>query len=132
MVSRRLLQVARTLQREISQVVLSELKDPRIGFVTITRVEPSADIRSARVYFSVLGDEKTEQLTLHGLRHAAGYIQATVTDRLHMRYAPVLEFLVDEAAKGSLRVSRLLEESKSERRRLAERPPSGGETSEDE
>jgi len=61
-------QVARALQREVSQAVLTELKDPRIGFVTITRVEPAADLRTARVYFSVLGDEKTEALTLHGLR----------------------------------------------------------------
>jgi len=132
MVSRRLLQVARALQREISSVILSELKDPRIGFVTITRVEPSADIRSARVYFSVLGDEKAEELTLHGLRHAAGYLQRSVGDRLHMRYAPVLEFWVDQSVKGTLRVSRLLEESKGERRSSIEGPATGGEAPEDE
>lgn len=132
MTSRRLLQVARTLQREISQVVVSELKDPRIGFVTITRVEPAADIRSARVYVSVLGDERTERLTVHGLRHAAGYIQALVAQRLHMRYAPVLEFRVDESVKRSLRLSRLLEESKGERPGFPEGPASGGQTGADE
>jgi len=132
MASRRLLQVARALQREISQVVLTELKDPRIGFVTITRVEPSGDLRSARVYVSVLGDEKKEQLALRGLRRAAGYVQAAVSDRLHMRYAPVLEFRVDESVKGTSRVSRLLQESKSERLGSPPGTATGGEASADE
>ncbi len=132
MVSRRLLQVARTLQREISQVVLTELKDPRIGFVTITRVEPAADIRSARVYVSVLGDEKKERLALQGLRRAAGYVQAAVTERLHMRYAPVLEFRVDPSVKGTSRVSRLLQESESERLGFPPGAAAGEEASADE
>jgi ribosome-binding factor A len=129
--SRRVQQVARALQREVSQAVLGELKDPRIGFVTITRVEPAADLRTARVYFSVLGDEKAEALTLHGLRHAAGRIQALVGARLRMRYFPVLEFRVDESVKAAFRLSRLLEESKSERAGSDEGPASGGEAPED-
>jgi ribosome-binding factor A len=131
MASRRLQQVARSLQREVSQAVLMELKDPRIGFVTITRVEPAADLRTARVYFSVLGDEKAEALTLHGLRHAAGRIQGLVRQRLQMRYFPVLEFWVDESVKAAFRLSRLLEESKGERTGVDEGPASGGKTPED-
>lgn len=129
--SRRLQQVARTLQREVSQAVLMELKDPRIGFVTVTRVEPAADLRSARVYVSVLGDEKAEALTLHGLRHAAGRIQGLVRQRLRMRYFPVLEFRVDESVKAASRLNRLLEESKGERAGSDEGPASGGEAPED-
>jgi ribosome-binding factor A len=129
--SRRLQQVARSLQREVSQAVLTELKDPRIGFVTITRVEPAADLRTARVYFSVLGDEKTEALTLHGLRHATGRIQGLVRERLRMRYFPVLEFRVDESVKATFRLSRLLEESKGERAGVDEGPATGGEAPED-
>ena len=132
MASRRLQQVARTLQREISQVILTELKDPRIGFVTVTKVEPSPDLRRARVYLSVMGDEKGERLTLAALRHAAGYIQTVVTDRLHMRYAPVLQFQVDESVKGTLRVSQLLEEDRGARVGFHEGPVPGPETPADE
>ena len=129
--SRRVEQVARALQREVSQAVLGELKDPRIGFVTVTRVEPAADLRTARVYVSVLGDEKAEALTLHGLRHAVGRIQALVGQRLRMRYFPALEFRVDESVKATFRLSRLLEENKSERAGIDEGPASGGKAPED-
>jgi len=124
-------QVARALQREVSQAVLTELKDPRIGFVTVTRVEPAADLRTARVYVSVLGDEKAEALTLHGLRHAAGRIQALVGERLQMRHFPVLEFWVDASVKAAFRLSRLLEENKGERAGSDEGPASGGKAPED-
>ncbi len=132
MASRRLQQVARTLQREISQVILTELKDPRVGFVTVTKVEPSPDLRSARVYLSVMGDEKGERLTLAALRHATGYIQTLVTERLHMRYAPALRFHVDSSVKGTLRVSQLLEEDKREHAGFDEGPAAGREAPADE
>lgn len=132
MVSRRVRQVARTLQRAISQVILTELKDPRIGFVTVTKVEPSPDLRRAQVSLSVMGDEKAERLTLAALRHAAGYIQTVVSDRLHMRCAPVLEFRVDQSVKGTLRVSQLLEEDRREQPGYPEGPASGREAPADE
>jgi len=132
MPSRRVMQVASALQREISRIVLGEVKDPRVGFVTITRVEPDADLRHAKVYFSVLGDRKAESLTIYGLQRAAHYIRVRVGRRLEMRYTPELEFVVDQSVKGALRVSELLEEDRREHPRLDEGPAAGEEAAGDE
>jgi len=111
MVSRRVAKVAEAMREALSQCILFELKDPRLGFVTLTRVEPSADLRTAKVYVSILGDDKTQERSLHALRHAAGFLQAKVGDRLQTRYTPVLRFHLDESIKKSVEISRLIDEA---------------------
>ena len=111
MVSRRVAKVAEAMRETLSQCILFELKDPRLGFVTLTRVEPSADLRTAKVYVSILGDDKTQDRSLHALRHAAGFLQAKVGDRLQTRYTPVLRFHLDQSVKKSVEISRLIDEA---------------------
>ena len=94
----------------VSSTVLFELKDPRIKHVTVTNVEVSPDIRSAKVYVSVMGDEKTQALTMHGLESARGFLQAKVADRIQTRYTPILKFVLDPGVKRSIEASQALRE----------------------
>jgi len=85
-----------------------DLKDPRIGFVTITDVKTSADLRHARVYFSVLGSEDERAQTLEGLRSAHGVLQRRVAGELRLKRTPTLEFTYDDTTDRAMRVQRLL------------------------
>src|SRR5262245_53740120 len=109
----RLARVAEVIREVASEAILYELKDPRIKFTTVTRAEVSADLQHAKVYVSVMGSERDRNLTLHGLRSAAGFIQSRLGDRMRTRYVPVLEFVIDEGIKNSLEVTRLLNEEKA-------------------
>ena len=89
--------VQEALRQEISKVALEEIKDPRVGFLTITRVELSKDLRYAKVYFSVLGGAKEKALALKGLNSAKGYIKGVVADRIKLRLVPEISFRIDES-----------------------------------
>lgn len=108
--SRRMARVAEAIREVVSQAILFEMKDPRVRNVTVTGVEVSGDLRHAKVLVSVMGDEKTQHLCLHGLKSARGFLQRTVAQRLEMRYTPIVEIVVDEGVKRSLEMSRLLGE----------------------
>lgn len=88
--------------------ILTELKDPRVRDVTVTHVEVSADMRTAKVHVSVMGNEARQNLTLHGLQNAAGFLQSKVASRIETRYTPRLEFLLDQGVKKSIEVARIL------------------------
>jgi ribosome-binding factor A len=109
----RLARVAEAIREVASEAILYELKDPRIKFTTVTRAEVSADLQHAKVYVSVMGSDRDRNLTLHGLRSAAGFIQARLGDRMTTRYVPALEFVIDEGMRNSLEVTRLLNEEKA-------------------
>lgn len=111
MTTKRTERVARELQRELSQIVLYELKDPRIGFITITRVEPTADLKSARVFISVLGNETSREKSLDALSHARGYIQKIIGERMKLRFTPILSFHYDEELEEQFRISKIIEEN---------------------
>lgn len=98
------------LLREIiaSEVVL--LKDPGIGFVTITGVETTPDLRAARVYYSVLGEEEQREATAGALRRAAPRIRAVVGEQVTLKYLPQLEFVYDETIERGMRMEQLLRE----------------------
>jgi ribosome-binding factor A len=89
--------VQEALRQEISKVALEEIKDPRVGFLTITRVELTKDLRYAKVYFSVLGGAKEKALALKGLNSAKGYIKGVVADRISLRLVPDISFRIDES-----------------------------------
>jgi ribosome-binding factor A len=110
MTSRRLLKAARAIREVVSTAALYEIKDPRVRDVTVTRVEVMPDMRQAKVYVSVMGDETKQNLSLAGLRSAAGFLQAKVAERIDSRYTPKLVFIVDEGVKKSIEVMRLLKE----------------------
>ena len=120
MAGRRVERVARAIKEAVSEVVLRELNDPRVRrgagytFLTITRVEPTRDLREARVYFSVLGAEAEKRRVAVCLKHARGFIQREVGRRLPMRYCPHLTFTEDVVLKRSLEVSRLIQQTQME------------------
>ncbi len=99
--------VASLLSREISKIVAYEIKDPRIGFITITRVVMQDDLKMALVYFSSLGD-KTEGLEI--LNHAKGYIRTSLAHRVRLKYIPQLEFKIDNSYEYGARIDALIEE----------------------
>jgi len=90
-------------------LVGGRIKDPRVGFVTITKVEVTRDLSFATVYFSVMGSEEEKEETLQALEHASGYIQGQLGKGLRIRKVPRLRFKVDRNLEHSLRISELLE-----------------------
>jgi ribosome-binding factor A len=106
--SRRTDRVADALQELIADLLLREIKDPRIGLVTVTAVRISPDLRHARVFFSCLGDDVQRGQTLRGLTSAAGYIRSQVAHKLNLRVAPEIAFEFDPSLEQAERISRLL------------------------
>ena len=96
--------------RETLAEALGELKDPRIGFVTVTGVETSPDLRQARVYVSVLGNERKREKTLQGLESAHGVLQAKLAAELRMKRTPQLAFEFDPSVQEGMRMSQLIDE----------------------
>jgi ribosome-binding factor A len=113
MSSRRIAKVAEALRETVSTTVLFELKDPRVRNVTVLRTEVSPDLRSARVFVSVMGDERAQSLAMHGLRSARGFIQSRIADRLELRYTPILQFVLDAGVKLSVQASSIIREALS-------------------
>ncbi|MFN4260127.1 MAG: 30S ribosome-binding factor RbfA [Gemmataceae bacterium] len=107
----RLARVAEMIREVASETILFELRDPRVKGVTVTRAEVSGDLQHAKVYVSLMGTPQEQKLCLHGLKHAAGFVQSKVAQRLQTRFTPVIRFIVDEGVKKSLEVSRLLKEA---------------------
>ena len=96
--------------RQVLSEALPELKDPRIGFVTVTGVDTSSDLRQARVYVSVLGSEKKRKETLAGLAAAHGVLQARLASELRMKRTPTLAFEYDPTVEAGVRMSKLIDE----------------------
>ena len=110
MSSRRTLKAAEAIREVVSMAIITELRDPRVDGVTVTRVEVSPDMRQAKVHVSIMGDEKQQQLCLHGLRSSAGFLQNKISDRIDTRYTPRLLFELDLGVKKSLAIAQLLNE----------------------
>lgn len=96
------------MREVIGSAISSELEDPRIGFVTVTSVETSPDLRSARVYVSVLGGEAERQASLAGLESSHGVLQAAIAREMRLKRTPTLSFRYDESPARGVRLSRLL------------------------
>jgi ribosome-binding factor A len=111
MKTHRLARVAEAIREVASETILYELRDPRVKMVTVTRAEVSGDLQHAKVYVSVMGTPKEQQLTLRGLKHAAGFVQAKLARRLQTRFTPVLSFVLDQGVKHSIEMTRLINEA---------------------
>lgn len=105
----RMRSINEAVRKAISSAISSELEDPRIGFVTVTAVDTSPDLRRARVYVSVLGDEEEREATLSGLRAAHGILQSAIARDTRIKYTPTLKFVYDEGPERAARLARLLE-----------------------
>src|SRR5207248_5266562 len=108
--SRRLLKAAEAIRGVVSMAILTELRDPRVKNVTVVGVEVLPDMKSAKVYVSIMGSEKEQQLSLSGLQNAAGFLQKKIAERIETRYTPRLTFVLDQGVKNSLEINRLLQE----------------------
>lgn len=110
MSTNRMESVGRELQREIATILREEIDDPLIGFVTITGVDMSPDLKHARVYYSVIGSEEEKRESSRGIRRAAKYIRGLIAERMELRYVPTLRFEFDETPQRAQRIERLLRE----------------------
>jgi ribosome-binding factor A len=110
MTSRRTLKAAQAIREVVSMAILADLKDPRIEGVTVTFVEVAPDMRTAKVHVSVMGDDTAQQLCLHGLQSAAGYLQQKISKRIDTRYTPRIQFELDMGVKKSIAIAQMLDE----------------------
>jgi ribosome-binding factor A len=101
--------------REVLSAAVSDLKDPRVGFVTVTDVRTSPDLRRARVFVSVLGDQDARLATLAGLGSAHGVLQGRIGRELRMKRTPTLDFVYDDTAERADRLGRLMDELETRR-----------------
>lgn len=101
--------VDEAVREVLSEAIAKDLQDPRVGFVTVTGVNTSPDLRHARVYISVLGDEAVREASLQGLRSAHGYLQGVIASQLSLKRTPTLTFHYDESVDRGMRISELLE-----------------------
>ncbi len=106
----RMRRINEVLREVVGAAISSDLSDPRIGFVTVTSVETSPDLRTAKVYVSVLGDEDERAATLEGLRSSHGVLQTRIAAETRMKRTPTLTFHYDDTIEQGMRVSRLLED----------------------
>lgn len=104
--------VEEAIKKEVSIIIHDKLKDPRVGFVTITKVDLSKDLRNAMIFYSVLGKEEEHKKTKLALDSALGYIRSLVAARLNMRFAPELMFKEDRSTEYSVKIEELLNKIK--------------------
>jgi ribosome-binding factor A len=104
--------VAEAIRQEVSVIVHELIKDPRVGFITITRVEIAPDLRLARVFFSVLGNDADFKKMKDALESAHGFIRKLVTERINLKFSPDLLFKEDHSSEYSVRIQQVLDEIK--------------------
>lgn len=102
--------VQEALKREISLIIHDELKDPRLGFITITRVEVTKDFRQAKVFYSVLGGEQDHKKSKQALDSSLGFIRRLVGQRVRLKFTPELYFREDRTSEYSVRIQTILDE----------------------
>ena len=123
MKTHRLARVAEVIREVASETILFELRDPRVKGVTVTRAEVSGDLQHAKVFVSLMGSKKEQDLCLHGLRHATGFVQSKLATRLQTRFTPVIQFVVDEGVKKSIEITRLINEALAQSAPVGETSP---------
>ena len=106
--AQRLERLAELLKEEIGSLIHDEVKDPRIGFATVTFVEVSPDVRHAYIHLSVLGDEEAREAGLAGVESAKGFIRTELGKRLRLKFTPELHFRLDRSAEASFRIAKVL------------------------
>ncbi len=112
--TRRMERVGEVIKQEVSKIILYKVHDPRISLVTVTKVSPSPDLKMAKIYVAIHGDESTQKETLNVLKHAKGYIQSEMALCLKMRNTPSLSFYLDDTEKKSNRILQLIEKAVNE------------------
>lgn len=104
--------VRQQIKREISVIIRDELKDPRVGFITVTNVELSLDLRHAKIYVSIMGDKEEQEKTMKGLKQATGFVRTQLGQRIRLRYTPEIVFRQDSSLDAVSHIYQLLDEVK--------------------
>ncbi len=113
--SRRTERVNEQLREEISLLLARQIKDPRLkGVISVTRVVASGDLRSARVFISVMGDQETKQTALEGIQSAASFLRRELRDRINMRHTPFMSYQLDDTLKEGEQVLRLMDQIRTD------------------
>lgn len=123
--------IADAIREEVADLLKRGVKDPRVGFVTLTVVEVSPDLRHAKVFYSVIGDPAQRAATQKGLDSATAYVQGEVGRRLRLRSTPALEFRYDESLERGARIEQILKEVQPPQAGGAESAPAGAEGAEE-
>lgn len=100
------------LKKEVSNIIHDELKDPRAGFITVTRIELTDDLRYAKIFFSVLGSEKEQKNSKQALESACGFIKCLIARRIKLRFVPEIRFIQDKSCEYSIRIQQELDKIK--------------------
>ena len=111
MASHRALRIAEAIRETVSAAILFDLSDPRVKNVTVLRVEVPGDLRQATIYVSIMGNDAERKLSLRGLHSATGFLQAKVAKQLQIRFVPTLHFKLDDSARKSVEMSKLIDEA---------------------
>jgi ribosome-binding factor A len=106
--------VDEAVREVLSDAITTQLKDPRVGFVTVTAVETAPDLRRARVFVSVLGDQKVRKRSMQGLQSAHGVLQRAVAAELRLKHTPTLEFVYDDTSERGMRIAELIDREAGE------------------
>jgi ribosome-binding factor A len=107
----RTLRIAYQVQRELADLIRNELKDRRVGMITLTDVEVSQDYAHAKIFYTTLGSEEDNFLTGKGLEHAASFLRSQLSHRLRLRVVPQLHFIYDESVERGIRLSQLIDKA---------------------
>jgi len=110
MTSRRVLKAAEAIREVVSMAILLDLRDPRVAGVTVTNVEVAPDMRVAKVYVSIMGEETAQRLCLEGLRSSTGFLQQKISRRIDTRYTPRIRFELDMGVKKSIALAKILDD----------------------
>ena len=113
MKQQRLSRIDHEMQRVLGTVIAQELKDPRLGFTTVTRVEATQDLRFAKVYVSIIGDRHVARQTMDALEHAAGFLRGELGHQIKLRYTPELSFVEDRSTERAIALSKTLREAET-------------------
>ncbi|MDS1029075.1 30S ribosome-binding factor RbfA [Bacillota bacterium LX-D] len=108
MVFQRNQRIAEEMKREIAQIIRDELKDPRIGFITVTAVDVTGDLRYAKVFVSIYGNEEEKTRSLTALNKAKGFVRKEIGKRIQLRYIPEISFVFDESIEHGAKIAKIL------------------------
>ncbi len=129
MASKRTLRVSELIKREIADILCREIEDPKVGFVTVSSVDVTRDLRVAFVRVSVMGDDERRQEAVRSLNSAAGFIQKELSSRIRLRYMPKLQFRLDTSIDRFMHIAEIL--SEIEKSEAEHHHPDGKDTSEE-
>lgn len=106
--------IAEAIKKEVSLIIHDELKDPRLGFITVTKVELTADLQQAKIFFSVLGKDQDYKKTKEALDSALGFIRRLIAQRIRLRFVPEIIFKEDRSTEYSIRIQEVLDQIKEQ------------------